>query len=349
MGLIRRYERFTVNPAKTRSLIRNLVNYDPTTYYNDIQAMWEIYKRTPQAGRSCILRSNGSTTANVEYRFGPRPDVIPIIEMHLWSQSDYPSIVVLDKFPHTPAGGDFRDNGATITVNFRHPNSIRYLADRFKERARRGRFTARFKPNTLLFLGRSNFPDMINNVGELDRLVSFDFDPFYDDRAFGGTVNDQMVNWKSGVNFYTCKEGTKHFIPIWYRDGNRYYNLLNLSDKNGIEVDDSIELGNLQKCKCGRTYLDLRFIPHINNCPNMGYAPTLARSLVNAYFNMQFYQSDKLYLAYTAVDKDDDAQKIASEYSAQLLPNTTVLVGTRGKLPAFWRGQAVLTSPLSIF
>lgn len=91
-------------------------------------------------------------------------------------------------------------------------------------------------------------------------------------------LNDQMIDWTSGINFYTCKLNYKHFLPIFVKTSNGYKNLLNLS-QSMYTNDDFFSINeNPILCSCGKYRCQFEFVPHKNNylCYNNNYEQLLS-------------------------------------------------------------------------
>lgn len=155
-------------------------------------------------------------------------------------------------------------------------------------------------------------------------------------------VNDQMINWKSGVNFWTCRSGFKHFLPIFYTGHDYYTNLLNFN-KIKIKFDDKFEIkSDFFKCSCGKFRCEFDFTPHANDFfPNKKYQELLglADHLKTEYRLIQFIgHPNTTQVFYKSRHGDihpDDIKLFKDEFGhITLMDDQYFFVGH--KFPAFW-------------
>lgn len=179
------------------------------------------------------------------------------------------------------------------------------------------------------------------------RLSTTNTEGFYPRRF--APVDDQMIDWTTGVNFFTCRWGERHFYPLFHREADgACSNLLNLVGKAGR--DDVVEIGEgYRPCRCGRDVVPFRFLPHADRCPVIGGRPfhdlTLADRLVGVYRNIQFVQVGERVVVHFVLhdfsdrmpDRDREAVATATG-GCDWSPNTVVLTsGSPIKVGAFHR------------
>lgn len=207
----------------------------------------------------------------------------------------------------------------------------------------------------------SAFPDvwnmlfsnpLFNHLCEENRekigcLVNSDFEMFFTNRNL--YVRDQMINWKSGVNFFTCRFGHKHFLPIFHMLGG----CLNLTNLAG-QYDDSDKV-RLQEervlCECGRIRVPMEVLFHQRHTPlNPDGSPIdftpLRDSLGGRYASFQIHQdeNDKITAFITPLKGsiDEETEVIRSFFSGMELSievNKYFEVGS--KRYCFWRSNQV--------
>lgn len=350
MRLTDAYESYLLRPSIKNGaiLLKAIKSYNFANYTGDMYRMLRLYRDRHRLPIHTVIRSNGSTRVDTEYNFGPHRDWwIHEIESHLWQNNGSPLIYIKDPYPYAPLGYEFQNLDNAMRISLRHPDAIGQLIKLFRDRQPA---CYRALPSIYLYLCRSDrFLDFLASEGHkyITRFISTDLDAFYDEYKFnqcGFRINDQMINWRSGLNFYTCNAGTRHFLPIFMRANNRYYNFLNLARARGVEIDDFFEVtGPLAMCKCNIPYFPFNFVPHIKNCSMVSGIPfydlTIARRLIGQYFSCQFYSdaNGQLHIYYVAEDGTDDLA-IFNSYNAQLHSGRTFVVGSRHKKPTFWSG-----------
>jgi hypothetical protein len=122
------------------------------------------------------------------------------------------------------------------------------------------------RPNAALTLSRDPaFSEYLGGGHNLLCLATSDWEPAYDAawfRSRGVYVNDNMIDWQTGLNFYTCPNGGRHFLPMFHGRGAAFDNLLNLEQDAPATAGDDAEVTGPERCVCGRRKLGLRFVPH---------------------------------------------------------------------------------------
>lgn len=175
--------------------------------------------------------------------------------------------------------------------------------------------------NNLMFLLSDNyFVDFLLQNKERISIINTGISPFFKKKKLlenGFHINDNMIDWYSGLNFYTCKYNKKHILPIFYAEENKSTNLLNLSLRGRmVPKGDYFYYSPLGYCECGKTHYDLKFIPHIKTTPIVDgeyfYDMEIPELIEGSYYNLQFVQIDEktLDIYYTGNLTDCDRQII---------------------------------------
>jgi hypothetical protein len=157
-------------------------------------------------------------------------------------------------------------------------------------------------------------------------------------------LNDQMIDWKSGINFYTCTNNQKHFLPLFSIRKNHYKNLLNLTDYKSSK-DDFIKINPKPiKCECGKIRCEFEFIPHYKNfIDGFNYEDCLdfANKISSQIRWFQIIQiNKKMHVFYENNQNhnllDVDAEKIDIMFNKpKYIRGQKFRVGS--KIPAFWK------------
>ncbi len=112
-------------------------------------------------------------------------------------------------------------------------------------------------------------------------------------------INDNCIDWKTGLNFYTCRAGTKHFLPIFALTKTGFINLLNLAQECPAPADDLFIIEPERcLCSCGRYYMPFTFLPHyrlmIKTTTGWFYDLNIPDHLQGRYKNLQFIQENAI-------------------------------------------------------
>lgn len=168
------------------------------------------------------------------------------------------------------------------------------------------------------------------------RIISTNWEPFFKKSVL---VNDTMINWYNGTNFYTCRFNNKHFFPFFAKKQKETINLLNLNKGHWLHDDLLIENGI---CECGKTIC--HFIPHLKSQPRtqgrLLYEPKLAESLTGRYQNLQFIMRDKPYALFVGTITQEDRHLINDHVGAEVvfLEGKSLKIGQ--KYPVFYRDES---------
>lgn len=152
-------------------------------------------------------------------------------------------------------------------------------------------------------------------------LSSTNSEPFYPQIL---PVNDTTIVWSSGLNFFTCRYGNKHFLPTFTQTDGQCQNTLNLLP--GLPDDDRLEVGAyLGRCGCGRDRMKISFLPHVRRLPQVGgrflYDLSLADRLVGCYKSIQFVEvGGTVNVCFVNDDHAEDCvdEKVIREYLGDL-------------------------------
>lgn len=356
-NLITAYSQYyaKANETNAHNLYENLIAYDFTDYQSFCTDVLPLYHMADTVGDHFTLESNGSSGEYRQYLFGPLPRLwLKLVEEYTRKPHGQGSIVnLVDCFP------EFFDckhctllpveDGITIctkiVTNFSQPSILKILDGAFATLTDQyGELTVLGKPNRFLYLnGLPGWKELVEKYRL--KLTSTGWEPFYSNSVF---VNDTMVNWKTGVNFYTCESGHKHCLPIFVRTSDGYVNLLNLKDKQVRAIDDEWLVGPQKVCDCGKPAIDFVFTPHIDNTIKNSrgiiYKCDMASQLTGSYRNLQFIQEgDTIIVAFCGNMTSNDVsiiERMFDEFAIKMKIGTVNRVGLH-KFPSFWNGSSV--------
>jgi len=117
-------------------------------------------------------------------------------------------------------------------------------------------------------------------------------------RANGVWFGNIMIDWTTGVNFFTCSASKQHTLPIFALTDQGPTNLLNLAPDQPQNASDreTFTALNVVKCACGQYRLAFKHLPHPESAMRQldgtpVYDPGLVEKLRGHYRHMQFRQS----------------------------------------------------------
>lgn len=327
--------------------------YDFKNYEKDIKSMLELFIDHDYNSKHKYfnLQSNGSSGLRpTNYEIGPNPCQLinyfeskqvcqdrsfKFIKIHL--KSCYPNEVHYKALDVSNNGRIFYD------INIKSCISVYYLCKVLKS----------YKPNIILeapsniILALSNYDVFLSTCNEQKiTIVNTGVELFFK-RNFDYII-DRMIDWKTGVNFHTCKYGNYHLVPIFYQDDKNDFslNLLNLKNKQFYEKSDNIEFNNPKMCQCGAYYFDLNFTPHFKNTPSLNEKSLFDLNLINELesklINFQVIQiKDHINIFFETLNGLDliesDVNLIKKRFGVNLnfFKNKCYKIGTN-KIPTYW-------------
>ena len=258
------------------------LNYDFVGYKDDLLGLEGLYRVCSCAGRSVDMISNGSSGFATHYKFGPFPSLISGVENAMRGIRDSSELVrVKSSYPwyDTTRFASMRvdDGSRLVKLDLTSARS----ADFF------GRFipdgsTVEVTPQVCRAMEmHEGIVRQVNEGGV--RVVST-----CDDLVCRGLfpVSDRMIDWKTGCNFYTCRCGGKHFLPIWFERDGISYNLLNPLNRTGYEVSDIFRVVSFRECACGRTAAEFDFVSHYLHKPTVAGGRLVDSSLGRELYSL---------------------------------------------------------------
>jgi hypothetical protein len=324
---------FTRTETNAEALWESLLAYDFSDYEIVCQELKKIWAAAPFFLSNKFFTSNG-TTNNTPKKYAVGPLTEFWLQKMEWfikfrSLSKQPCVYIQEGFPHflTPKVAFAEKKGlitdAFLTLDFREVNKsfslLKETINQYYEKHGKFYFLAQ-PPKYLYLFTQPEFKNLLIEQQNKFTIVTSDWEPLFP-KPF--LVNDQMINWVTMVNFYTCEHNTKHFLPTFII-GDRLINLLNFATKKEWLIDDQVALGERQLCACGKYYLPFKMTAHIACAMDMPHDVSIAEELRSTYYNLQFIQTEynKVDILYSTdgVFKDE-------EYLRETYNNTTFQVG----------------------
>jgi hypothetical protein len=215
--------------------------------------------------------------------------------------------------------------------------NISFLIDFIEKKYNNKPFCIICRPEVIQELScHNNFIDYLTNNKKIFGFANIDSSLLKRYNWSNIFLNDQMIDWKSGLNFYTCKYNAKHFLPIFgITKKNQIINLLNL--KSLIYSDDDyFRLKDMVKCKCGKSALKFEFLSHHKNYLQK-IDLDIANQLTSKYKYFQFIEnSNNIDFYYDLIGEMTDNDKTILEQINVVCKHRQVYKVGR-KIPSFWR------------
>jgi hypothetical protein len=328
MKIIKNYLSYYENPSikNATELFNEITNYDFENYENFINE----FNIKPKANSYSSVKKLFSNTKNY-YFFGPNFDFWRenIDSWKTCSEGSSPKIFVKDKFPWKSNIETFKDIKKYDYSNFiildfaeHHKKSFDFMINTInKVYETSGPVDIFSMPLRFLFL--FSFEEIIEFLiksEKINSIISMDCEPFYKKKKLQKTIhiNNQMMDWKSGVCFRTCRYGQIHFLPTFKIEKNKVINLINLCEYKYNNLNDHIYIEKERRlCECKKYYIPITFVPHKKNQPIIKnqflYDLELVENLRSNFLNLQFLQNSmKINVLYDCVGniKDDDVETI---------------------------------------
>jgi len=337
MKLVDWYRRYYENPSEenAQQLFQAIIAYEYADFDDFQNLAWETRASFPTRDGKLKKRdgfsalSSGTINPPSPYDVGPNGWWWQrVIEGFVKNPTSRPHFLLMSNFH--PNMGKFMDNVLVMRRFQSHHLYDGYLkvdplVDLRKCISLLGDSTSliTLNPNFLMYWAKENsFVEYLVEAGV--ELCTTEFEAFYP--SLPVHVNDNMIDWKTGVNFSTCRYGTKHFLPLFAMRGNRAYNLVNLhcDDK---PVDDIFTIDpQILQCPCGRKFLSFDFVPHSQvairrDDGSIFYDLGIANQLQGQYQNFQFIQHtdgvvDVLYVCGNCCPMPTEDEKLIGQVLA---------------------------------
>ncbi len=215
-----------------------------------------------------------------------------------------------------------------------------------------GRINLLTTPNVALYLlTHKLYSALINyHSNHIHSIITINTDPFYPDHKI---MRDQMINWQTGLNYYTCQHGNTHILPLFTTDLRNALNAYAIKAPCPPPCDDLMLLKKKEICRCGKMAYDLKYVPHIHNQikkDGMIIRPfEIANNLSFCYYNLQFEQKNNNITVHY-VTKDNNSKDLEyiydyfSQYKFNVIFSANTIFNVGQKQPAFWNGENIIVS-----
>lgn len=322
--MIREFQKYYQNVMGLNNLLEAIKHYDFSNYLETVSTIAQIKRRFHVEATRTVYSNGSSGDSTGEYGFGLffefwRPSIEFILrDYHAQIRLTHCSRDTENSYFMCPVVFKTQPdaNNWSVFLDLSHRKNRIQLREFLKiishECGCKVSLTA--KPNTWLLLGTDPAvqEDFESYLPYLKSLINEDWEPWLHSSVKKKFVfNNQMIDWFTGVNFYTCSFGTKHFLPIFFVNGTTSTNLLNQSIDESRMSDQWEIAGERQFCECGKYYIPFRFTSHARN-----YLPIdrrLIEGLQSGYNNLQFLrQGDHTSVLYACSTPFYDREYIAS-------------------------------------
>jgi len=344
MSLIHFFESYYLNPFENQKKLMNAIfEYD----FSNLDELEEISllkkKYLCNSVKATQLESNGSSKTNKFYKFHP---LFPVwrecIENKLRGHNTIqlvaphsgcvPKIIVYDIFCSSI------DYLCYLSIE-RSDNGLKEFIEIVRSKSETG--IINLSGMSDVWFRASMGADTIEYLLEcgINSIINFDWELFVKSEfKHKFQINDQMIDWKTGLNFYTCKFGKKHFLPIFHIIENKISNLLNLYFDSEVCTDYFKIIGERRKCSCGKFYYLFDFKSHYKNYLDIDR--NIINKLQSRYLGLQFIQiKDILYVLHSPINDNtldiNILKEELSDYKLVFLKDHSCWVGR--KIFNFWK------------
>lgn len=306
--LVRYYKEYyrNQNAKSLNDLFSCMLDYDFASYHTDIRRVFAMWKEARHMGESTTVWTNGSSTGRAKsFSFGPHFALWKDkIERFLRLREKKTLMVVF--FPGAKQHAEFRVSEVVDSsqkdfdlvgdwISTDHLSRLFDFVDSLYQV--NGPVNLYTVPNIWMCLVTNPFFVSLSNQNrsKINAFVTSDFDSYF--KRTGIYLRDQMIDWGSGLNFFDCEFGTRHFLPTFYYDRD-CLSLINLR-RTKASLDDLVEMDECRSlCSCGRFYIKSNMIFHFSNVirdksNNIVNIKNLLNNLFGHFANLQFHQDDK--------------------------------------------------------
>lgn len=350
------YEERTLDSLE--KLIESFHSYGFESYQEDMNQVFGRYNQARIIEEKCDISTNGSTGRPKTFEFGPNcSNCIRMIEDKLRMRHKKTTLVwnpifgsgakIRFKIIESPSNKmDFE-----IMGRWQLDSHIVRLTKFIEEcHAEWGSVNLLSLPHIWMCLTTNPlFREWCEkNSEKINAFVNSDCDPSFKPIK-GVRFLDQMIDWGTGLNFYTCEKGFRHFLPIFFKQKDESFNLLNMTVRK-FKIDDHVLLGGFNNCSCGKGMVEFKFNSHRNNAivDPVG-SPVDFEGFFNMlngqYFNLQLHQNQigEVSVLYSGRDLAEDLGVMEAFLRGKgidkikFVSNRYFKVGR--KRPPFWRSQ----------
>lgn len=299
-------------------LYRLIVDFDDFENYN--QYFVEATRKNFSVSK---LFTNGSTGNPKQYNFSEFEFWRPRIERFLRSYEGFTPIHIFDRpfLPKNSLSKSLSDGCEVYHLSMASPTQVDELFDHINKAA--GQISIITTPNVWLHITSSpSLSDRFNQCQKIVQGVNTDWDKIGLFQNLRFPVKDQMIDWYTGLNFYTCDSGQKHILPIFQQTSDGCHNLLNLiCDKH--QCDDHFEIKEFVRCECGRLRPTFDFRSHKKNWLEINHE--LIHQLKDTYINLQFFLiEDRIHIFRICHGSATDTDLIRSVYKDCVIKENSV-------------------------
>lgn len=256
MSVLKQYIRF-LEEGNASGLIESLM-HDP-----DTDGIREIYEES-YTEDVFNIRSNGSSGRNTEYKFGPSRSVVPLMESVMRGMKSVEGLIRLNSsFPFYDTTRfeliELLDKSFLLKLDLTSKKSVEFFKKSVPPES-----TIETQPHICRMM--LIYDEIIDHIKNNNIKVFSTCDDLSVTKEI--SIRNRMIDWKTGVNFFECDFGSLHFLPIWFEENGKSFNLLNTADKKGHEISDIFRAKSFHMCKCGKRAADIHFVSHFQFKPS---------------------------------------------------------------------------------
>lgn len=326
--LVRFYKNYyrEQTPASIDSLFKAILNYDFSTYQEDMLKILRMHCETKCLNNGSKLYTNGSSSGEQRYfYFAPHFNIWQHkLEPFLRSKEHKTIMLITMLGQKCPSNFSIQEVWSSsqkdfdVSLNWASEEDIEklfaFVNQVYEEHGKINLYSIPYIWTS--FVTNSFFRNLaISNAHKIHAIVSGDSDAYF--KRLDLYVRDQMIDWGTGMNFFKCANDKKHFLPIFFYNEFGSINLLNLKS-NSIRTDDLFKL-NFETCLCGRrcfAEIECHFANRIKDSKGalIDIQPLIDK-LNSHYGNLQIHQNLAGDITvYSSVIKDENDSDLIENY-----------------------------------
>lgn len=318
------YERYISipNPENQRLFLQSCFSYEFKDYKSDtddIKRLYKSYDRRETNERAFVF-SNGSSGGECSYYIGPHGfDLINNVEFFQRGCEKDGMLRLSTAYPERKRVNEVV-NENYVVADFSSDECSDFISGFLEENPHKTHIEV--APN--VFMMMNCHERLLDDLRKRSIRVITTSDDAYKTELFPSA--DRMIDWKTGCNFYECRHGSFHILPIWFEEDGFSHNILNLENLPKVPVADLLTVRGFSKCECGHTKCDMSLVSHFRHKPKSGTGylqqNEIFGNLKGHYLNFQIIFRDKL--AHILVD---EFKKGTSEEDYEMVKGTLKPMG----------------------
>lgn len=313
--LLSAYQRHYELDDAQPELLQAIFDFDDFANFESVsKECFLLSQKCTRSFPTSSLWTNGSVGDPRQYEFSGFKFWRTRIEGFLRGYDGFTPLHIYDRPFLTRSSLSFTESDGTTVCNvsLQSGYQVDSLFEFFDGQA--GPISLNTSPNVWLYITTNpSLSARFNACDKIQQAVNTDWDKIGQFQNLRFTIKDQMVDWYTGLNFYTCCESQLHVLPTFCQTETGCKNLLNLAMPTPNKCDDLFEIKGVVLCDCGRHRPIFDFVSHYKSCIGINHG--LISRLRDVYYNLQFFLIDGRINVFRMCDGEvTDTDMIQDEY-----------------------------------